>query len=312
MATALAVIPMCLFIKDLSWQAMFFIVNVLLIGVCHGSLDHLRCPPDRDGRVGRLRLVAFGVAYIGLAALVLTVWLHDPGPMLVSFLSVSCIHFATDEDMSLPLAEKILWGFLPVLAPCFLHSRDVGELFSFLVGAQIEFSAALISVLRVTGFLALGLAISSLLVDICGGLEKNDKSALLRSLSGLLLILSNILLPPLLSFTIYFCWWHSLRQCIRQVAGFDATNFRHGLSAFIRQAAVVTLGSWLIALAIYLACSKAGLASQSAQQIRTLFYLLSALTVPHMFVSLISAIDQSHAESLHGQYITIGGDQRCD
>lgn len=286
-ATATALIPLFLLVKDLNGQAIFFIANVLLFGVCHGSLDHLQCPPDRTGRVGGFRLLGFGSIYVALAGLVLYVWLRDPGPMLVSFLSISCLHFALDEDEQLPFIQRLLWGFLPVLAPCFLHVQAVSQLFSFLIGSQTAFSSEMIAALRMLGFIVCGLAFATLVVDIFAAIEKRSRASLIDSIPGALLLISSIILPPLLSFTIYFCWWHSLRQCIKLVGLFRTETFYPGLLRFMKAAAPLTLGSWALAAIIYAIVPRPGVGENFAPQIRTIFYLLSALTVPHMVLALI-------------------------
>jgi Brp/Blh family beta-carotene 15,15'-monooxygenase len=285
-ATALAIAPLFFLLKDLTAQALFFIINVLLFGVCHGSLDYLQCPKDKTGNVSGFRFAAFGAIYIGLIGLILYVWLHDPGPMLVSFLSISCLHFALDEDKKLPIIERLFWGFLPVLAPCFLHAQAVSQLFSFLIGSQTAFSSEMISALKMLGFIICGLASAALLVDIFSAIEKRSLEAFLDSLPGVLLLICYIILPPLLSFTIYFCWWHSMRQCIKLVARFQTDTFSPGLLRFLKAAAPLTIGSWLLALIIYVAVPRTNIGELLGQQIRTMFYLLSALTVPHMLLTL--------------------------
>jgi len=288
-ATALAIPPLLMLGKDLRGQALFFIANVLLFGVSHGALDHLQCPPGKNGRVSWLRFLAFGAIYLSLSGLVLYVWLHDPGPMLVSFLSVSCLHFAMDEDRNLSFVQRLLGGFLPVLAPCFLHMQEVGALFSFLIDSQAAFSAEMISVLQMVGFILIGIASASIVVETFLAMEKRSLTILADVLAAVVLIVAYILLPPLLSFTIYFCWWHSLRQSIKLVARFKTNNFSVGLDKFVKAAAPLTLGSWLLALIIYLLLPEKGLGEDLAQQIRTIFYLLSALTIPHMFLGLFGA-----------------------
>lgn len=301
LATFLALLPFFCLAANFYWQVAIFLANVLLFGICHGSLDYLRCPPDKNGEVSKFRLSIFSLAYISLAALLLWVWFHDPGPMLVSFLSVSCLHFALDEEQGLSIAKKFLWGLLPVLAPCFLHADAVNEVFSFLIGSSVSFSSTLSEVLKILGCMIVGLACSSLLLDICAALEARSKAAFAECASALALILSCVFLPPLLSFTIYFCWWHSLRQCLKQVAQFDSVNFANGFSIFLKKISVFTFGSWLMAATIYVIATNslasssetaAGLSSMlkidaaPEQAIRAMFYLLSALTVPHMFLSL--------------------------
>ncbi len=297
-ATALAIAPLFLLLRDLTGQALFFIANVLLFGICHGSLDHLQCPPDKNGQVNGLRLIAFGFVYLCLSGLVIYVWFHDPGPMLVSFLSISCLHFALDEDKNLPFAERLLWGFLPVLAPCFLHGQEVSQLFSFLIGSQTPFSAEMIAVLKMLGFIICGFASVFLLIDIFAAAEKRSWTAFMDAMPGVLLFASSIILPPLLSFTLYFCWWHSLRQCIKLVASFRTEKFSLGLVKFLTTAAPLTLGSWALSITIFLMLPKTAISDDLAPQIRTIFYLLSALTVPHMVLALIKAESTNWAPSL--------------
>jgi Brp/Blh family beta-carotene 15,15'-monooxygenase len=291
-ATALALVPLLFLCKDVTGQALFFILNVLLFGVCHGALDHLQCPPDKNGSVSGFRLIAFGGIYLALAGLILYVWLHDPGPMLVSFLSVSCLHFALDEDRNLAFAHRLVCGFLPVLAPCFLHVHAVSQLFSFLIGSQTPFSSELVSSLRILGFIICGLATAFWLVDVIASIEKRSLNAFIDSLPEVLILMSCIILPPLLSFTIYFCWWHSLRQCIKLVARFKTETFLTGLFRFLKAAAPLTVGSWLLAATIYLVVPRDSIGQNFQEEIRTIFYLLSALTVPHMLLALVRARDE--------------------
>jgi len=287
-ATILAMLPFSLLAQNLQGQVLVFVINILLFGVCHGSLDHLRCPPDRDGNVSRLRLVVFVIVYIAFAWLLLCVWLSDPGPMLVSFLSVSCLHFALDEEHDFNLGKKILWGFLPVLAPCFLHTVAVSEVFSFLIGSHVSFSTSMAQILKILGGMTLGLACSSLVLDFCLAWEKRSKTAFVECITTFVLLISYVVLPPLLSFTIYFCWWHSVRQCLRQISEFDSVSFANGLSIFAKNAVVFTAGSWLLALVIYFVATNQPTANSiSIQAVRAMFYMLSALTVPHMFLTLI-------------------------
>jgi len=285
--TAAAFLPLFFLLKNLQSQVVFFICNVALFGISHGAVDHLRCPPDKNGTLSAWRLISFGSLYLGLSALVVYVWLHDPGPMLISFLLLSCLHFAMDEDEVLPFAEKFLWGSLPVLAPCFLHAQAVGEIFAFLTGAPGDFSLALNASLRFVGYLLIGLAATSLLIDTFTALEERSKQKLAVVASELLLMSCYLFLPPLLSFTIYFCWWHSIRQCLKLIAEFDTNDFRRGLVAFAWNALPLTLGGWLTACLLYLMVASTSSAQQFAVQIRTVFYLLSALTVPHMFVEIM-------------------------
>ncbi len=287
-ATILVLIPFCLLAHSLQGQVLVFVINILMFGVCHGSLDYLRCPPDRNGHIGRLRLFVFVIAYIALAAILLCVWFSDPGPMLVSFLSVSCLHFALDEDDHFSLGKKLLRGFLPVFAPCFLHAAAVSEVFSFLMGTHVSFSTSMTEVLKILGGMTIGLAFSSLVLDFCLACEVRCKTGFVECTETLILLLSYVLLPPLLSFTIYFCWWHSVRQCLRQISRFDSLNFANGLSIFVRKSAVFTIGSWLLALVIFFVATNTSASIDiSIQAVRAMFFLLSALTIPHMFLAMI-------------------------
>jgi Brp/Blh family beta-carotene 15,15'-monooxygenase len=286
-ATAIFLLPLYLLFKQLSWQILFFSINIALLGICHGSIDHLKfCL--KNGRLSPKRFAAFAIAYLVLAGLVLHAWCNDPVSMLIAFLSISCIHFALSEANEMTMFEKIVWGSMPVISPCFLHRNDVICLFSALTGHQVDFTTQFAVALQVLGFLLLGLAALSLVIGSLSALEEGNPTKLMNQAANLTLLVGYVLLPPLLSFTLYFCWWHSARECIRLISNLTTVNFADGFLQFTKSAAPLTIASWVLGMFIFRSINHPG-AMVSQQQITSIFFLLSSLTVPHMFVSMIFA-----------------------
>jgi Brp/Blh family beta-carotene 15,15'-monooxygenase len=94
------------------------------------------------------------------------------------------------------------------------------------------------------------------------------------------------LVPPILSFTIYFCFWHSVRHVLRLSSTLDPFDVRRGALGFARHALPLT-GVTLAAMAVawvWLAVPEAALPTTT----RVVFQALGALTFPHMIVTALS------------------------
>ena len=63
---------------------------------------------------------------------------------------------------------------------------------------------------------------------------------------SLSVIILNYLLTPLLAFTIYFCFLHSLRHSISLSLELDAENLSNGFKTFIKKAVPLTLMTVII------------------------------------------------------------------
>ncbi|MFT6301443.1 MAG: Brp/Blh family beta-carotene 15,15'-monooxygenase [Granulosicoccus sp.] len=251
-----------------SWDVIA-IAAVLLLGVPHGGLDG--AVARRIGwPSGLVPWLSFHLAYIALATLVALLWWLFPLSSLGVFLLISALHFGASDitDIGTDWLPWTAHGGLVCVAIPSLQASSVEPIFAILVG---EGNASLmmmgISYLFVPWlFCVIGYFAYAFI-----------KPQYRKSLISLLALvgLANIL-PPLISFSLYFCLWHSRGHMLRLWRSIA----QHDRSRSLQEATIYTFMAW-ISLAIIFYYLK-GSASTSLVQLT--FIGLAALTLPHMLL----------------------------
>ena len=260
----------------LSQQALVLVLAlaVAVTGLPHGALD-----PWVAWRIGLWRgrwgFVAFNVAYVGLAALVVMAWRLAPGLSLVVFLAISAWHFAGDWRQDLPGWARAVAGLALLALPAWRWPGDVDASFALLAGAD---GSVIASWLRVASpWLAVGVAAVALLAQ-----RRSRATAIeLAAVAALAL-----LLPPLVYFVVYFCALHSLRHLRIAVGEADASS-RGPIAGVALLYTVLTL---VLAALVWPWLAAAGtlVHTADAELLKLVFIGLAALTLPHMLVVMLS------------------------
>ncbi|MFT7389405.1 MAG: Brp/Blh family beta-carotene 15,15'-monooxygenase [Candidatus Endobugula sp.] len=251
-----------------SWDTLA-IATILLIGVPHGGLDGALA--RRIGwPSGLMSWLGFHLAYIALAAMVAGVWWLFPLFSLVIFLLISALHFGASDIADIG-SDWLPWlthgGLVCIVIPS-LQATSVEPIFAVLAGVT---NADLI--MRVISTLFVPWAFC--FIGYCG--YTYYKPQYRKPLISLMILVGlTSILPPLISFSLYFCLWHSRGHMLRlwrRIALIDRNRS-------LREAAVYTLLAW-ISLGIIFYWFK-GTATDSLMQIT--FIGLAALTLPHMLL----------------------------
>ena len=90
---------------------------------------------------------------------------------------------------------------------------------------------------------------------------------------------------PLIAFTIYFCFLHSIRHSISLITELDKESLRNGLLVFIKKATPLTILTaiiWLIGL--YFLNNNYNLESAI---LKLIFIGLASLTFPHILLEYL-------------------------
>ena len=260
----------------LSQQALVLVLAlaVAVTGLPHGALD-----PWVAWRIGLWRgrwgFVAFNVAYVGLAALVVMAWQLAPGLSLVVFLAISAWHFAGDWRQDLPGWARALAGLALLALPAWRWPGDVDASFALLAGADGSVIASWLAV--ASPWLAVGVAAVALLAQ-----RRSRATAIeLAAVAALAL-----LLPPLVYFVVYFCALHSLRHLRIAVGEADASS-RGPIAGVALLYTVLTL---VLAALVWPWLAAAGtlVHTADAELLKLVFIGLAALTLPHMLVVMLS------------------------
>lgn len=250
----------------------FLLLLIIFLGIPHGALDTLYA-----GRVFGIRRPShwflFTLAYLLPVVLVMFLWPYWSGFLLLLFLAISVLHFSGDPEPDCPLWLRILYGGSPVVLPALLHGTEVERLFAALVptGVAASFHAVL-------AFLALPWLLALALAAVIFA-RSHRRGAIELAAVGTLCTL----VPPLVSFTLFFCGMHSARHILRSVRDNDANSSPSRY--IIGRAAVVGLPPMIATLAILAVYWES--ATNSAVEprlIQTVFVTLLALTFPHVIL----------------------------
>ncbi len=265
-AGALLVALGTLALGRLSPQLELIVVAVLIVvlGVPHGALDTIFAK-ELYGIRTLSGWLQFSLLYLLLAALVVGLWLWQPGLFLLGFLAISAAHFSGDPLQGVPWPARLFYGGSVILLPTIGHAQEIGRLFGLLVGDAT--ATPLVPWLRLLAWPWLvGLALASLWQT-----RHDFWTALEMAAAGILAIVA----PPLVSFVVFFCGMHSARHILRTMNFSGRSSWRYVAGAALLPMAGVLAGS---ALAwVFLRDT-----ALDARVVQVVFVGLAALTVPHM------------------------------
>jgi Brp/Blh family beta-carotene 15,15'-monooxygenase len=253
----------------MNYWDMLAIAAILLLGVPHGGLDG--AVARRIGwPSGLIPWLGFHFAYIALATLVAAVWWLFPLPSLIIFLLISALHFGASDIVDIG-SDWLPWlthgGLVCIVIPS-LQGASVEPIFAILIGAT---NADLI----MRGINVLLLPWVCCFIGYC--CFTYFKPQYRKPLISLIILVGLAsILPPLISFALYFCLWHSRGHILRLWRRLTPLDRIRSL----REAANYTVLAW-ISLGVIFYLLK-GTAASSLVQIT--FIGLAAMTLPHMLL----------------------------
>ena len=268
-------------IIDLNLIICLFLI--LIIGISHGSLDNIK---------GRKLLKIFGfkseyifyIIYLTISSLIILLWIIFPNTVLLIFLIVACYHFGKEDTVFFVEKEiffkEILYffkGSSVIIAPLFFHREETNEIFSTLNFNIFENSLFSDTFLLIILFLSF---ISSF--SLSHKKDINFKILLMTDFLSILII--NFFLSPILAFTLYFCFLHSIRHSITLIFELDK-SLKNGFRKFIKKAIPLTLiTGFAFIVAIYLLNNFYEL---NEAIYKVIFIGLASLTFPHILLEYL-------------------------
>ena len=256
---------------------------ILIIGISHGSLDNIK---------GRKLLKIFGfkseyifyIIYLTISSLIILLWIIFPNTVLLIFLIVACYHFGKEDTVFFVnkeiLFKEILYffkGSSVIIAPLLFHREETIEIFralNFNIFDNSLFSDTFLLIFLFLGF------ISSIFLSH----KKDINFKILLMTDFLSILIVNFFLSPILAFTLYFCFLHSIRHSITLIFELDK-SFKNGIRKFIKKAIPLTLiTSFAFIAAIYLLNNFYEL---NEAIYKVIFIGLASLTFPHILLEYL-------------------------
>jgi len=262
---------------------IFCLFLILILGISHGALDNLK-GKKLLRLFGYRSLFSFYLVYILISFLIIFFWLLFPNTVLLLFLIVAAYHFGK-EDTVFSFKEKFLIseclyflkGSAVILAPLLFQKEETNEIFlilNFTVFKSPLFNDHFLITLLCLSFLS-SLFISS---------KENSDLKGLMIMDFFSLIILNLFLTPVLAFTIYFCFLHSIRHSITLIFELDK-SFKSGFKKFINRAIPLTFVTGVVFLiAVYFLNNFFTL---DVAIYKVIFIGLASLTFPHILLEYL-------------------------
>jgi Brp/Blh family beta-carotene 15,15'-monooxygenase len=255
----------------------FFLIAT--VGVSHGALDNLKgAKLLKKFKIKNISI--FYLSYLVVVSLVILFWIIFPTFTIVMFLILASYHFGKEDNVQFYVFEKMpkikfksfflfLKGSIVISAPLFWSPIETFEIFEVLnVGLNV--SQSLIGV-----FIVLGLASNYFLNEYWG-------QATLDTFSVLFL---NLVFHPLIAFTLYFCFLHSIRHSISLMHELNKKDLKKGLHLFLKKAIpLTTITAFLFLLGIFLLNNYY---SMQVSILKVIFIGLASLTFPHILLEYL-------------------------
>jgi len=252
---------------------------ILSLGISHGALDHLKGTKLLKIYNYRSTLL-FYVSYIFVGLSVIIFWLIFPKLILILFLIVASYHFGKEDSCVESNTKSLIYDFLYlfkgsviIIAPLLFHNEKTNEIFQIL-NLNLGFLSSNFLILMI--FL-------SFIANIIITVQSNNGGFLIADWTNVILL--NVFLSPLIAFTIYFCFLHSVRHSLSLIHEIDSNDFKVGFYKFVRKALPLTLMTLLLFiislyfLANYYAFDDAVL--------KVIFIGLASLTFPHILLEYL-------------------------
>jgi Brp/Blh family beta-carotene 15,15'-monooxygenase len=286
----------CNIFSIITFKITYFIISpliclflILSIGVSHGALDNLK---------GRKLFQIFGISnffifyfsYILISLIIIVLWIIVPTISLMIFLILASHHFGK-EDTQFLMSENsylnqllfFLKGSLIIFAPMYFHFDETISIFkSLLIDNEAFFES--LNLIETNKILLYGIIVSTLSSILL--FTKNfelKKFTIFFDYFSILII--NYYFSPLVAFTLYFCFLHSVRHSISLISELDENSIANGLKIFIKKALPLTiLTATFCFLGLYLLNNTYNFDSSI---LKIIFIGLASLTFPHILLEYL-------------------------
>ena len=272
--------------NKLNISSILCLLLILIIGISHGSLDHIK--GKKLLRLFNLKSTyIFYVTYILISAIVILAWILLPSITLIVFLMIASYHFGK-EDTQFLINEKsyftqILYffkGFLIILAPLYFHFQETIAIFQLLlIDSEVFYSS--LNFIETNNIIQIAIFCSTL-SSIFLFLKNFEIKKFVVFLDYFSILILNYYLSPLIAFTAYFCFLHSIRHSISLAFELDPNSIVNGFKLFVNKALPLTILTAIFSfIALYLLNNSFNLDSAI---LKIIFIGLASLTFPHILL----------------------------
>ncbi len=226
---------LCILLSGMEYlrEGNFLLISlflILTIGISHGSLDHIK-GKKLIKFFGYKSMSIFYLSYLLIGAVTILIWLIFPKSLLFLFLIIAAYHFGKEDSEFINQKKNFdliyfFKGSLIITSPLFFHKEETMTIFE-----TLNFNIS--NYLIISNEILLLLILLSLISGIILSLNKSIEAKSLLLMDYLSILILNYFLNPIIAFTIYFCFLHSIRHSISLIRelnkNFDKRAYRYSL-----------------------------------------------------------------------------------
>ena len=262
---------------------------ILSIGISHGSLDNVK--GRKLFQIFEIKkFYIFYLAYILIAIIVIILWIIIPYVSLIIFLMVASYHFGKEDTQFLIVENSyynqflfLLKGSLIVFAPMYFHFNETISIFKLLFIENENFYNFLD--LIESKKILLYCIILSTLANILLFTKNFELKKFTIFLDYFSILIINYYFSPLVAFTIYFCFLHSIRHSISLMSELDRHDLGNGFKIFVKKALPLTIITAIFCvIGLYLLDNNYNFESAI---LKIIFIGLASLTFPHILLEYL-------------------------
>ncbi|XZE19101.1 Brp/Blh family beta-carotene 15,15'-dioxygenase [Pirellulaceae bacterium SH449] len=296
LGTSLAIcIGMLMFGEPSDYLILLFTsLSVALLGVPHGGLDHWVGKRLLYSKLGSLWWLVFFPMYLIIGAIFTAGWYRFPVITVVTFFVLSAWHFGREDERAsesghsklslrgfpklFNVVSAISLGGIVIWVPVLARSHEFAQLLTYIVPAQNRQGIG--QIVFVTQILAVALLP---IAAVSFSYRAKNSASSLRSWIPIATTITAIIAPILVTFTLFFCGWHSL-QGLSRLRSSESLTHRQ----FLRHVAPLSLaaiggiglfGWWYYGATI----------GNDTALLQMTFIGLSAIAIPHLVVHEIDS-----------------------
>ena len=276
-------------INDFTISPLICLLLILSIGISHGSLDNVK-GKKLFQIIGINNTSIFYLSYVLIAIMIIILWIIIPVFSLVIFLVVASYHFGKEDTQFLIIEKSIfnellflIKGSLIILAPMYFHFDETVYMFKLLL-VDSELFYKFLNFLETNKILLFGIFLATLsnIILFTRNFEFKKFTIFFDYFSILII---NYYFSPLIAFTLYFCFLHSIRHSITLMLELDKTDLNIGFRLFIKKALPLTVLIIVFCLiALYFLNNSY---SFNSSILKIIFIGLASLTFPHILLEYL-------------------------
>jgi Brp/Blh family beta-carotene 15,15'-monooxygenase len=213
-----------------------------------------------------------------------------PSISLVIFLILASHHFGKEDTQFLMTENShlnqllfFLKGSLIIFAPMYFHFDETISIFKLLL-VDNEALYEFLNLIETNKILLYSIIVSTLssILLFTKNFELKKFTIFLDYFS---ILIVNYYFPPVVAFTIYFCFLHSVRHGISLIFELDENDISNGLKVFIKKALPLTILTAIFCfLGLYLLNNTYNFDSSI---LKVIFIGLASLTFPHILLEYL-------------------------